>query len=701
MEPFDTRAVKNVRRPGRRLFGLFGVVAVLAGSIVALGAGAGTAGATQSGTLSGVSVTLSTNAAGATEVDYNAAFTASATGALDANTGTITLSTSGSTIFPSDCSYTVTDITTGQSTETCPSGSATSTVTISAGIAVNNGDKVKVAVTEVANASSTGSQTFTVSTSSDHAASTSFSLVAAGSVSGVSVSLSTNAAGANVVDYTAAFTASSTGFLDANNGTITLSTSGSTIFSSDCQYAVTDVTTGQSTETCPTGSVSSSVTINARIAVNSGDKVKVAVTSVANASSTGSQTFTVSTSSDHAASTSFSLVAAGSVSGVSVNLSTNAAGATEVDYNAAFTASATGALDANHGTITLSTSGSTIFPSNCSYTVTDVTTGQSWGTCPIGSVSSSVTISAGIAVNNGDNVTVAVTSVANASSTGSQTFTVSTSSDHAASTSFSLVAAGSVSGVSVSLSTTAAGATEVDYNAAFTASAIGALDVNNGTIILSTSGSTIFPSNCSYTVTDITTGQSTETCPTGSATSSVTISAGIAVNGGDSVTVAVKGMANTTSIGSQTFSVSTSSDHAASTTFSIVAASPVTAVSVKLSVTTISSKSKYTVAFTTSSTGALDPNKGTITFVGPSGTVFPFNCTYVVTDVTTASSSTACPNSVQASGVVISNPGLNIRAGDKISVTVAKVKNAKTTGKKSLSVSTSSDLAAKGKYTLT
>jgi hypothetical protein len=132
-----------------------------------------------------------------------------------------------------------------------------------------------------------------------------------------------------------------------------------------------------------------------------------------------------------------------------------------------------------------------------------------------------------------------------------------------------------------------------------------------------------------------------------------------------------------------------------------VAASAVSLVTVKLSVTTHGKASKYTVAFTTSATGALDPNNGTITFVGPSGTVFPGNCTYVVTDVTTGSSSTACPSSVQASGVVISNPGLSIGADNKVSVTVAKVKNAKTTGKKTLSVSTSSDLATKGKYKLT
>ena len=67
-------------------------------------------------------------------MDYTAAFTTSATGALDSNNGTITLSTSGSTGFPSNCSYTVTDVTTGQSTETCPTSASGSTVTISAGV---------------------------------------------------------------------------------------------------------------------------------------------------------------------------------------------------------------------------------------------------------------------------------------------------------------------------------------------------------------------------------------------------------------------------------------------------------------------------------------------------------------------------------------------------------------------------------------
>ncbi len=124
----------------------------------------------------------------------------------------------------------------------------------------------------------------------------------------------------------------------------------------------------------------------------------------------------------------------------------------------------------------------------------------------------------------------------------------------------------------------------------------------------------------------------------------------------------------------------------------------------KLSTTTASAKAKYTVAFTTSATGALDPNNGTITLVGPSGTVFPSNCTYAVTDVTTNAIEHDVPQRVAGSSTASSpsrRPGVSIRAGDKVSVVVAKVKNAKTKGKKTLSVSTSSDLAAKGKFTLT
>ncbi len=84
----------------------------------------------------------------------------------------------------------------------------------------------------------------------------------------------------------------------------------------------------------------------------------------------------------------------------------------------------------------------------------------------------------------------------------------------------------------------------------------------------------------------------------------------------------------------------------------------------------------------------------------PSGTVFPDSCSYTVTDVTTGQSTTTCPTVVPGSSVTVFVGGISIRAGDKVSVVSGQVKNAKSSGKKTLKVSTSSDLAGKGKYTL-
>ncbi len=265
---------------------------------------------------------------------------------------------------------------------------------------------------------------------------------------------------------------------------------------------------------------------------------------------------------------------------------------------------------------------------------------------------------------------------------------------------------GSVSGVSVGLSTDAAGATEVDYAAVFTTSSTGALDPGDGTITLSTSGLTSFASDCSYTVTDVTTGKSAaETCPTASSSSSVTIDIGaITIGAGDTVDVVAAEVGNAPSTGSQSFSISTSSDLASSTTFSLVAASSLTGVSVKLSKSGVGEKSKYTVAFTTSTTGALDATYGQIELLGPKGTKFPAACTYSVTDQTTGMRGSACGGTGKANSqpyVLLYYLGVSIGAGDQVSVVTPKVKNAKKPGTQTLSVSSSSDLGASGTFTLT
>ncbi len=265
---------------------------------------------------------------------------------------------------------------------------------------------------------------------------------------------------------------------------------------------------------------------------------------------------------------------------------------------------------------------------------------------------------------------------------------------------------GSVSGVSVGLSTDAAGATEVDYASVFTTSSTGALNPSDGTITLSTSGQTSFAPGCSYTVTDVTTDKSApETCPTASSSSSVTIgSGGITIGAGDTVDVVAAEVANAPSTGSQSFSISTSSDLASSTTFSLVAASALTGVSVKLSKSGVGEKSKYTVAFTTSTTGALDATYGQIELSGPKGTKFPAACTYSVTDQTTGTKGSACGATGEANSqpyVLLYYLGVSIGAGDQVSVVTPKVKNAKKPGPQTLSVSSSSDLGASGTFTLT
>jgi hypothetical protein len=265
---------------------------------------------------------------------------------------------------------------------------------------------------------------------------------------------------------------------------------------------------------------------------------------------------------------------------------------------------------------------------------------------------------------------------------------------------------GSVSGVSVNLSTSAAGATEVDYTAAFTTSSTGALDPNSGTITLSTSGTTSFATDCSFAVTDVTTGKSSpDACPTASASSSVTIdTGGVAIGAGDTVRVVAAEVASAPTTGSQSFSISTSSDLASSALFSLVGASPVTGVTVKVSNTAAGAKAKYTVAFTTSATGRLDGTFGQIELSGPKGTKFPPACTYIVTDLTTGVRGTACGGSGAANAepfVLIYYIGVSIGAGDQVSVKTPKVRNSKKAGTQALSVWTSSDLTASGTFTLT
>ena len=327
------------------------------------------------GALSGVSVGLSSPAAGVRGVTYTVQFTASATGALAQNQGTITVAAAAGTVLPT-CAV-VKDITSGDSYSRCGDGEPGASVTLSTPIDVGAGHVVQVVFDDVTNTAVAGSHTLTVSTSSDAAATASYATVPGGALSGVSVGLSSPAAGVRGVTYTVQFTASATGALAQNQGTITVAAAAGTVLPT-CAV-VKDITSGDSYSRCGDGEPGASVTLSTPIDVGAGHVVQVVFDDVTNTAVAGSHTLTVSTSSDAAATASYATVPGGALSGVSVGLSSPAAGVRGVTYTVQFTASATGALAQNQGTITVAAAAGTVLPT-CAV-VKDITSGDSYSRC--------------------------------------------------------------------------------------------------------------------------------------------------------------------------------------------------------------------------------------------------------------------------------------------------------------------------------
>ena len=145
-----------------------------------------------------------------------------------------------------------------------------------------------------------------------------------------------------------------------------------------------------------------------------------------------------STSSDtlSAQTNTYAITAAKAVASPSVTLSTTAAGATNVTYTTDFTTSSTGALAADYSTITLAAPAGTVFNSNSSYTIQDVTTATNcglanWVTSNAGATVT-LTVAGGCTIAAGATVQVTASGVSNpgAISTG-DLIAVTTSSDTA------------------------------------------------------------------------------------------------------------------------------------------------------------------------------------------------------------------------------------------------------------------------------
>jgi hypothetical protein len=424
------------------------ITGVTSAPAVAAGDAVGTGSAASA--VTGLSVTPSTTAAGASEVDYTVDFTASPTGGLVASQGTVTLALPAGSVFNrgnaiEGLSMDVQDLTTGQNgmsfgfQGSLSDGAATFTGLLPIAIAAR--DKVRITYTEVANAPVTGLQTASFSTSSDTTPVTAPCTLTSGSqrVSALSVSESSTAAGASEVDYTVDFTASPTGGLVASQGTVTLALPAGSVFIRGNFFGglsmdVQDLTTGQNGSSFGfEGSFSdgaATFTCPLPIAIAARDKVRITYTEVANAPVTGLQTASFSTSSDTAPVTaSFTLTPPSSVAAPTAALSTQAPGAAGT-YQVGFTTSAGGGLAANNGAIVLAAPAGTVFGPGTAYSIADFTSGR---TATVrGSASSggaTVTLTVPFAIDGGDQVAVTATGVTNPTAAGSDVMRISTTSD--------------------------------------------------------------------------------------------------------------------------------------------------------------------------------------------------------------------------------------------------------------------------------
>ncbi len=339
--------------------------------------------ATGRGPVSDVSVSVTPNVAGVSGAAYTIDFKASATGALVANSGTITVTAARGTQL-SRCAL-VTDLVTHSSVDSCGSDAPpAATKTITTEVAIGAGDGVQVVFDGVTNAPTVGLHDLVLSTSADVAGSGRYALVARGAaVSKLSVSVAPGVAGASGAAYTIDFTASATGALVADSGTITVTAPAGTQLPR-CAL-VTDLVTHASEDSCA-GDVApaSSMTITSQVAVGDGDEVQVVYAGATNSGGVGLHQLRVSTSTDAGAITHYTLSApAGAVSAVSLAVTNPARRASGVDYMLKFRASATGALVAGAGTITVTAAAGTELP-NCAL-VTDLASRGSTESCAGGS----------------------------------------------------------------------------------------------------------------------------------------------------------------------------------------------------------------------------------------------------------------------------------------------------------------------------
>ena len=179
---------------------------------------------------------------------------------------------------------------------------------------------------------------------------------------------------------------------------------------------VTDLSAGTDPANLCAGGVApaASMTLAAAGTIGPGDRVQMVFTGATNPSGPGAYTLKVSTSKDSAGSAMYRLVPGGrAISDLSVSVTPNVAGASGATYTVDFRTSASGALAAEGGTITVTAAPGTKLP-NCAV-VTDLSAGTDPANLCAGGVApaASMTLTAASSIGPGDRVQMVFTGATN------------------------------------------------------------------------------------------------------------------------------------------------------------------------------------------------------------------------------------------------------------------------------------------------
>jgi hypothetical protein len=420
------------------------------------------------------------------------------------------------------------------------------------------------------------------------------------------VSLSSTAAGATGVTYSIGFStdigvcSGPCPSLIANSGTVTVTAPKGTVLpGSPSAYAFRDATTatsfGAADVALSSGLQTATITVGATVAA--GDSLTLTIAGVTNpaAAETGlALTVGASTERLPATTPAYATTAPQALSGVTaVALSSPVAGASAVSYTVGFAASSSGALVANHGTLTVAAPPGTVFPSAAtSYAIHDLSNATSFGAAAVvsnGGATATLTVQG--TVNPGDQLTLTIAGVTNPSPAAiGLTLVLSSSSDTNPATTppYATATPRTLSGLTaVSLSSSIAGATGVTYSIGFAASSAGGLSANQGTVTVAALPGTVFPNDGSlYAFRDLTSTTlfgATVAVTNGGATAILTVRGN--VNPGDSLALTMSGVTNPSASGTYELALSSSSDTVpvGSSAFALVAPPPVNGRSVDVS----------------------------------------------------------------------------------------------------------------------